>query len=145
MQERLNQLTINAAIQIPTSEFEFSFARSGGPGGQNVNKVNSKAILRWNPSMSIALPETVRVAFVEKYASRITTDGVLIITSQKFRDQYRNVDDCLAKLCEMIHSVLNPPKPRRPTKPSRAAKARRIESKTHNSAKKAQRRTPSFD
>jgi len=145
MQDQLNTLSITPRIQIPTSEFEFTFARSGGPGGQNVNKVNSKAVLRWFPSTSPSLPDDVRARFIEKYANRITTEGELVISSQTYRDQLRNTDDCLKKLAEMIESVARPPKVRRPTKPSKAAKIRRVESKARQSNKKSQRRAPRFD
>ncbi|MBX9685911.1 MAG: aminoacyl-tRNA hydrolase [Candidatus Obscuribacterales bacterium] len=127
-------------IEIPPTEYEFSFARSGGPGGQNVNKVNSKAILRWSPVNSASLPDAVKSRFLEKYASRITLEGELIITSQKFRDQNRNAEDCLLKLDEMIGSVTTPPVLRRKTKPSKASVARRVEGKRITSAKKQQRR-----
>jgi ribosome-associated protein len=138
-------LSIGDNIQIPLDEFEFTYARSGGPGGQNVNKVNSKAILRWNISASQNLPEPVKARFLEKYASRVTLDGDLIISSQKHRDQPSNVEECLEKLKEMIASVAVPPTPRRPTRPSRAAVERRTEAKRENSMKKKQRRRPESD
>jgi ribosome-associated protein len=145
MQERLNTLDVAPGIQIPMSEFEFTFARSGGPGGQNVNKVNSKAVLRWRVKDTTSLPDAVKQRFLEKYGTRVTTDGDLIMTSQTYRDQARNVDECLRKLAEMLESVVKPPTPRRPTKPSKAAKIRRAESKSHNSMKKQHRRSPRMD
>jgi ribosome-associated protein len=145
MQQRLTELYVTQRIQIPMGEFEFTFARSGGPGGQNVNKVNSKAVLRWHPTTSPSLPDDIRARFLERYASRITTEGELILTSQKHRDQPSNIDDCLQKLAQMIESVAVPPKARRPTKPSLGSKIRRVESKARNSTKKAQRRAPRFD
>jgi ribosome-associated protein len=145
MQERLNNLEVAPGIQIPMSEFEFTFARSGGPGGQNVNKVNSKAIMRWNATTSPSLREDVRARLLEKYAARLTTEGELIIISQKHRDQPSNIDECLRKLAEMIESVAVPPKHRRATKPTKASKIRRVESKQKTGAKKANRRAPRFD
>jgi ribosome-associated protein len=138
-------LLIGDKIQIPTEELEFSFARSGGPGGQNVNKVSSKAILRWQVATTSSLPEDVRMRFMTRFANRLTIDGDLILTSQKYRDQTRNIDDCLEKLKEMLEVAANPPKPRRPTKPSLASKQRRVETKRDNARKKVQRRTPSAD
>ena len=129
-------------VEVPLEEFEFSFARSGGPGGQNVNKVNSKAILRWHVVESPSLPEDVRAMFLTKYANRITAEGDLIIMSQKHRDQSGNMAECLAKLKEMIASVEAPPVQRRPTKPGRVAKQRRVEAKRELSKKKQQRRPP---
>ena len=79
-------LVVNSQVQIPLAEFEITFAHSGGPGGQNVNKVNSKAVLRWGVRNSLSLPEAVRQRFLQRYASRLTADGELLVTSQRFRD-----------------------------------------------------------
>lgn len=133
-------LAVNNRIRIPLAEFEFSFARSSGPGGQNVNKVNSKALLRWPVRTSPSLPEAVRDRLLSRFGSRITADGDLLISSQRFRDQGRNVDDCLDKLRGMLIEVAAPPKRRRRTKPSRASIKRRLESKRRKSEKKQGRR-----
>lgn len=135
-------LSINPSLQIPLDEFEFTYARSGGPGGQNVNKVNSKAVLRWPVTTSPSLPDEVRARFLAKYASRLTSEGDLLVTSQRYRDQARNVEDCLDKLRSLIAAVVEPPTRRRPTRPSSAAKQRRREAKTKVSEKKQQRRSP---
>jgi len=95
-------LTVNPQIDVPHTEFEFSFARSSGPGGQNVNKVNSKAMLRWPVRANLSLPAEVRQRFLARFGSRLTVDGDLLITSQRYRDQGRNVADCLEKLREML-------------------------------------------
>ena len=84
-------LVVNSQVRIPLAEFEFTFARSSGPGGQNVNKVNSKAVLRWGVRHSPALPEAVRQRFLQKYAARLTNEGDLLVTSQRYRDAPRNV------------------------------------------------------
>lgn len=138
----MSVLYINDTLQIPHAEFDFTFARSGGPGGQNVNKVNSKAVLRWNVWTTSSLPGDLRARFVNKYANRLTTEGDLILMSQKYRDQNSNIEDCLEKLKQMVEAVAVPPTPRRPTRPSFAAKQRRIEVKSQNSAKKQSRRAP---
>ena len=135
-------LYVNAKIGIPLRELSFSFVRSGGPGGQNVNKVNTKAVMRWAVANSPSLPAAVRDRFMRKYASRISKEGELVLTSQRFRDRGRNVADCLSKLRSMILSVATLPKPRRPTKPSKAARARRRKNKEAQSKKKQLRRTP---
>lgn len=138
-------LAISQSVEIPDEEFEISFARSGGPGGQNVNKVNSKAIMRWNVTASQSLPFGVRNRFLAKFANRLTADGSILITSQKTRDQGKNVEDCREKLRELILSVLNPPAIRRATKPSLAAVKRQRETKKINSSKKQMRRKPKGD
>ncbi len=138
-------VSISADIQIPDDEFEFTFARSGGPGGQNVNKVNSKAVLRWTPMSNNTLPGPIQSRFLQRYANRLTSEGELILTSQKYRDQGRNIEDCLEKLREMVIAVVIPPTPRRATKPSKASKIRRTEAKSQHSERKQQRRRPGSD
>ncbi|MGC3968877.1 MAG: alternative ribosome rescue aminoacyl-tRNA hydrolase ArfB [Pirellulales bacterium] len=114
--------------------------RSSGPGGQNVNKVNSKAVMRWRATTSPSLPEGVRARFLAKYGSRLTGEGELVVMSERYRDQPKNVDDCLEKVREMLLSVAIAPKKRKATKPSRAAKQRRLDSKKRDSTKKQNRR-----
>jgi ribosome-associated protein len=140
-------LIVNSTLRIPMSEIEFTFARSSGPGGQNVNKVASKAILRWSPLANRSLPEDVRERFVTAHAGRLTKGGDLIVASDRYRDQGRNIQDCLARLRAMILSVAKPPKRRKPTKPSKAAKARRLADKQRRSTTKKLRhkRAPGDD
>lgn len=133
-------LIITPRIAISDEELQFSFARSSGPGGQNVNKVNSKATLRWNPTVSTALPDDVRARFLATYASRITNDGEVVITSQESRDQPKNIAICLEKLRGMIQQVLKAPKKRRPTKPTKGSKQRRLNEKKQRAEVKAGRR-----
>ena len=134
-------LSVNSRITIPDAELELSFVRSSGPGGQNVNKVSSKAVLRWHFASSAALPADVRARFVTRYGNRLTTEGDLVMSSQRYRDQGRNVEDVQEKLREMIHSVLQAPKRRRPTRPTKASVARRIKSKQARSRTKQMRRS----
>jgi ribosome-associated protein len=132
-------LVVNSRVVIPAEEFAWSFARSSGPGGQNVNKVNSKAVLRWRPQSSPALPNAIRERFLTRYGGRLTEAGEMIVTSDESRDQPQNVDRCLEKLGAMIRSVVAPPRPRRPTKPTKGAQRRRLADKQLHSQKKQRR------
>lgn len=138
-------LVVNSRLQIPLEEFEFTYTRSSGPGGQNVNKVNSKATLRWPALASPSLVAGVRARFLQKFGSRLTVDGDLLIVSQRYRDQARNADDCLEKLREMLSSVAVAPTPRKKTKPSKASVKRRLEGKRQASEKKQSRGRFSHD
>lgn len=133
-------LSVTPQIQIPDDELHFSYVRASGPGGQNVNKVASKAVLRWSPAASAALPAEVRSRFLAKYATRLTTAGELIVTGQRFRDQQRNTADCLEKLRQMLLAASRKPLARRPTKPTRGSQRRRLDAKRLRSHKKRHRR-----
>lgn len=135
-------MTTSLPIDLPDAEFVWSFVRSQGPGGQNVNKVNSKAVLRWNVRDSAAVPPGPKGRFVEKFANRIAQSGELILTSDRYRDQPKNVEDCREKLREMLLSVWPAPKMRRARRVSRGAKERRLRAKKEHSEKKAGRRNP---
>jgi len=138
-------LVVNPQLKIPLREFQFTFARSSGPGGQNVNKLNTKATLRWAVLRTQNLPEPVRRRLLAKYRRRVSSEGDLLITSQRFRDAGRNVADCLEKLRGMLAEVAVAPKPRKPTKPTRAAIRRRLEQKRQQSRRKQSRRPVSDD
>jgi ribosome-associated protein len=133
-------LQITNSIAIPDDELEFSFSRSSGPGGQNVNKVSSKATLRWAAQASHQLPPGVRERFLAKYGNQLTKDGDLVIYSQEFRDQPKNIEACREKLRAMIASIVTPPKKRRPTKPTKGSKVRRLNDKKSRSQLKEGRR-----
>lgn len=132
-------------IRVPMSEIGFTFSRSSGPGGQNVNKVNSKAQLRWAVATTRSLSPELKERFLALYQRRITADGELLLSSQRSRDQWRNVEDCLDKLRELLQGVLVRPKKRRKTKPTRASVHRRLEDKKVQSARKERRRRPRME
>lgn len=138
-------MEINAALAIPESEFDWTYTRAGGPGGQNVNKVSSKAVLRWNVLSSPSLPAHVKDRLIALNRRRVAQTGDLILTSQRFRDQERNRQDCLEKLAEMVREAATLPKARRATRPTRSSKARRLDAKRHRSVRKEQRRSPEGD
>ena len=138
-------LKINERLAIPLDEFRWEFARSGGPGGQNVNKVSSKAVVRWTPSASPSLPPAVRDRLVRLVANRLTNEGELLVVSQATRDQGRNLEDCFQKIRALVLQAATPPKPRRPTRPTHASRVRRAESKARRSETKRGRRGPDPD
>lgn len=127
-------------LHIPDDELIFTYARSGGPGGQNVNKVSSKATLRWSVAANTTIPPTVRDRLRQQQANRITVEGELVIQGQRYRDQLRNTEDCLERLRTMIAEAQHVPTPRRATKPTRGSRRRRLEDKRANSERKQQRR-----
>ena len=132
-------LIITPNLQIPLREFHFTYARSSGPGGQNVNKVNSKALLRWSVTTSIHLPELVRQRLLSRCRRQITAEGDLLVTSQRFRDAGRNTADCLEKLRRMLAEAAEPSRPRKPTRPTRSSIRRRLDNKLRQSQKKRRR------
>ena len=130
-------------ITIPFSEFSFSFSRSGGSGGQNVNKVNSKAVLEWDLERSESVSFSVKERFRAKYRGFINDQGIVQITGQRFRSQKDNIDDCIHKLHEMLEDVFAPPKARKATKPKRSAVLKRLSTKKRDSEKKRMRKSDS--
>jgi ribosome-associated protein len=138
-------LQVTEAIVIPDAELGWTYARSGGPGGQNVNKVASKAVLRWALAASPSVPVAVKDRLRSAHPSYVTTDGELLVTSEKYRDQGRNREDCLAKLAAMIRRAATPPKPRKPTRPTKGSKTRRLAAKKHQAERKAGRRRPASE
>lgn len=133
---------INDWLAIPRSELQFSFARSAGPGGQNVNKLNTKAVLRWRPADSAALPPAIRDRLLTRHAGRLTREGDLVIACDTHREQGRNVGECLQRLKTLVSAAATRPKTRRATKPTRASQERRLQEKRARAAKKNARRAP---
>jgi ribosome-associated protein len=137
-------LFISSKISIPEWELHFSYARSSGSGGQNVNKVNSKAELRWHVSTS-SIPLEIKNRFVEKFSNKITKEGFFLLTSEEFRDQKRNQERCLEKLRAFLLEVLVPPKKRKPTKPTKSSQRKRVDQKKGRSVIKSNRQKVRLD
>jgi len=133
-------LTVKPGLVIPAAELRIGFARSGGPGGQNVNKVASKVELRWAPAASSALSEEERERILRRLAGRLTAAGDLVVTSSHTRDQSRNREDACRKLAALIRAALARPKPRKKTAPPRQAVERRLREKQARAALKRSRR-----
>ena len=138
-------LVVNDHVQIPSDELSFKYVRSRGPGGQNVNKVATKAVLRWAVTSNTSLPEEVRARFLERHSNRINAAGELVLSCDQYRSQARNAEACLERLRELVVEVVDPPPKRKPTRPSAGLKRRRLADKRRQSAKKQLRRPVSTD
>ncbi len=139
-------IRVTDSIAIDDSELTEDFVRSSGPGGQNVNKLSTAVQLRFNVRRSPSLPNDVALRLMALAGSRLTKDGVLIITAQNHRTQERNRQDARDRLIELIRQAAVVPVKRRKTKPTRASKEKRIESKKRRSNIKGMRNAkPSFE
>ena len=138
-------LEITPALALSDEELVERFVRSSGPGGQNVNKVATAVELRFDIANSPSLPEPVRARLLAKRDRRVTDEGVLVLSAQRFRTQDRNREDARERLKAFVESGLHAPRPRIATRPSRAAKQRRLDEKRGRSTIKRDRTKRDWD
>ena len=133
-------IRITRTLQIDERDLEESFVTASGPGGQNVNKVASAVLLRFNLAANTTLPEPVKARLARLAGRRLTLDGVIIIQAEQYRDQPRNREDARLRLFALIREAAIVPKIRRPTKPTKGSQTRRLDSKSKRGEIKRQRR-----
>ncbi|MBT3583650.1 MAG: aminoacyl-tRNA hydrolase [Halobacteriovoraceae bacterium] len=131
-------------MKVPIAEFDFSFSRSSGAGGQNVNKLNTKVTLTWDIIKSKSVSEAVKKRFEAKFSRFISSEGIVQVISQRFRSQPRNIADCTEKLHLMLEKVARPPKARVKTKVPPRAKRKRLDDKKNKSEVKKKRQKVSY-
>lgn len=132
-------IRVTPSISIDESELSFEFVRASGPGGQNVNKVATAVQLRFDAARTRAFGEEVFERLRRVAGSRMTREGVVVITAQRYRTQERNREDAIDRLVRMVARAAYPPRPRKKTKPTRASQERRIEEKKRRGEKKRAR------
>jgi ribosome-associated protein len=134
-------IQITPELAIDESEISETFVRASGPGGQNVNKVSTAVQLRFDVRGSPSLPDGVRIRLERLAGSRLTKEGVIVISADRFRTQERNREDAVERLVALIRRATEVPKKRRPTRPTLASKERRLKAKTERGQVKRLRRT----
>ncbi|MFZ8199562.1 aminoacyl-tRNA hydrolase [Alteromonas portus] len=137
------KLSITPSISIDDGEADLQAIRAQGSGGQNVNKVSSAIHLRFDINQS-SLPDELKAKLLSLKDSRVTNDGVFVLKAQNFRTQEQNREDALSRLVAWIKAATVKQKPRIKTKVSRAAKARRVDVKKQQGAKKSMRKKVEF-
>lgn len=135
-------IQVTDRIAIDEKELSFAFVRASGPGGQNVNKVATAAQLRFDVFRSPNLDDETKRRLARFAGQKLTTEGVIVITAERYRSQERNRDDAIARLVKLIQQAAERDKPRRPTKPTFAARQRRVEAKARRGEIKRLRGRP---
>ena len=141
----MNGLRVNRRLVIPPDELEERFSTSSGPGGQHANKASTRAVLTWNIESSSVLGPRQRERLRSRLASRLDSNGVLRVASEKHRSQLRNREEARTRLAELVDRALKVERPRVKTKPTRAGKERRLQQKRRRSEIKRARRVTNDD
>ena len=136
---KLRDLDLGDGRSLPAALLTVSFARSGGPGGQHVNKVASRVTLRFDVMHSPTLSDEQRRALMEKLSSRLTRDGVLLLSSHESRSQAANREEVVRRFAQLLREGLHRPRKRRATRPTRGSRERRMESKRRRAGLKRDR------
>jgi len=140
-----DDLEIRPGLVIPAAELGIAFSRSGGPGGQNVNKVETRVTLRWSVAGSRVLDDALRARLLERLASRLTGEAEVVLHSSASRSQAQNLAAARERLAELVRAALVLPRKRRKGRPTRASKERRLQGKQRRSVTKRHRGRPSGD
>jgi ribosome-associated protein len=138
-------LVVRPDLVIPAAELDVAFSRAGGPGGQNVNKVETRVTLRWSPATSRALDDPLRARLLERLAGRLTGAGELVLHASESRSQSQNLAAARERLTDLLRDALVPQRKRRKSRPTRASQVRRREGKARRSVTKKHRGRPSAD
>jgi ribosome-associated protein len=141
----VDPLRVTHGVEIPASEVAMEFARASGPGGQHVNKTETRVTLRFALARSPSIPRELKERMIERLASRLTKSGEILVTSGSRRDRSQNMDEAWSRLEMILRRAAMVPKPRKKTRPSRGAKERRLSEKRRTAQRKEGRRSPRGD